>query len=808
MASAFQKPKQNADSNQNLTHIRKNSANNLADEVVNLLDELLETEKKDKPPASIRKQMNGSSGDNSKFQSENEEIKRGDSPPLNKKSSSSSLTNVPLNRSQSFSSSNQPSTTTSTSTSNSNTSQQRSNSNPSINNTSSTPSKTATHNRSVSVTLTNSPTKKVPNPPPPPPPIPQQTTPKFKPSWSSALSFSSPSRKHEVDPTLDLRKRISQLEEEIKMADAFKRSLKETLGLQVESMRMDLELERERSKRLEYELSLRTEHDITLSTSSSSSYFSPKISESQSSTSDALNNVALNKLIKCWEEEKKQLDVLKSNRQTNTRNIKEHEENIKRLVAQIKEESIFLISLREQKATLEKAKNYQYRGSKPDQQLGGKLALSESNMKRLNEELEKERKTIHDIESAGIHSVVDKKLDKYIELHEQVITAFKAALEDGGGGAIVLKKQLEEVVSQRESDKEYFDNKTKLFEKQFEEITTAKESLDREKELILNRLEEEKISLAKITKDREEEANKLKADLETKHKQLENENVLLAEKMKEIRELQETIELLNQDLTREKTSKTELEGLAKIAREVEEKQLHQKISETQQKYEDFQEAFKKEVEEKDSLVIKVNEITEEKKQLQDEIDQLKSKLSEAEIQTTILFDKIVQNESVGSQITDELQHSMQDKEKLKEELDKSNAKLEELNVELEKLKENSSKQIESLQQERESLLKEKEELQTELDNSNEKINQLNQEIENLKKVVEDESNSIKDIENSSQQTSSQLKTQIEQLNSQVSTLHESLEKEKKENASITQKKNQLQAQLDMLKQMLLKEDSS
>jgi hypothetical protein len=38
------------------------------------------------------------------------------------------------------------------------------------------------------------------------------------------------------------------------MADNFKWSLKETLGLQVESLQLDLELEREKSKRLEAEI--------------------------------------------------------------------------------------------------------------------------------------------------------------------------------------------------------------------------------------------------------------------------------------------------------------------------------------------------------------------------------------------------------------------------------------------------------------------------------------------------------------------------------------------------------------------------
>jgi hypothetical protein len=63
----------------------------------------------------------------------------------------------------------------------------------------------------------------------------------------------------------ELQKKIKILEEERDMAENFKRSLRETLGLQVESLTTELELEREKVKRLQDEMSLRSQEDRALS---------------------------------------------------------------------------------------------------------------------------------------------------------------------------------------------------------------------------------------------------------------------------------------------------------------------------------------------------------------------------------------------------------------------------------------------------------------------------------------------------------------------------------------------------------------
>eukprot|EP01114_Cavostelium_apophysatum_P011838 TRINITY_DN2635_c0_g2_i1.p1 TRINITY_DN2635_c0_g2~~TRINITY_DN2635_c0_g2_i1.p1 ORF type:complete len:746 (+),score=281.31 TRINITY_DN2635_c0_g2_i1:107-2344(+) len=727
---------------------RSLSANNLADEVVNLLDELLVNDKTPLP-----KQPINNSGSLATVS-----LDRSAETPMKRSSESSGRTSLEV-----------PNGTTAPA--NNTALGSRSQSFNNLNSVAKTATPAAPAVRKVPTT---------PNPPTTTTTAQPASNLKFKPSWSSALSFSP--RKQSVDEQAqDYKKRIAQLEEEIKMADAFKRSLKETLGLQVESLRMDLDLEREKAKRVESELNqLRQSLDNGPRT----------LVLSQSSVSAAASNPTLAKLVKVYEEEQKLLEAQKVNRQNNSKVVKDHEENIKKLVAQIKEESIFLIQLREKKASLEKGKNYQYTGSKPDQELGGKLAMSEANMKRLTDELEKEKKAIRDIESGLFGSMIDKKLDQYITLHAEVIAGYKTALEEGGngGGSAALKQQLDEVTAQRAADKEYFENKSALFEKQFEELQNAKNSLDREKELILSRLDEEKQRIGKVEEERAVEAATLKNDLESKAKQLEDENTVLAAKTAQILDLQEHLEVVQKHLEdtnlalTEKTSQIALlqaqfESLQnQLSLEQKEKDLvrqqslqtlqaeemdfHRQIDDLQQKNGELQRSVKDLEEERVKLGEQISELQGEREKLRAEIAELTPKLTEAEMWRTVLLDKATEHE-VSS---------------------KEQAAL-----------------IEQLQTHRK-------ELEENLTAAETRASELSQEIADLTAQLAEAKSAHESSQQTSQEQLEASNKRIEESEARIAELSKELEDQKTENATLTEKKNKLQEQFKLLKAMLSKTD--
>lgn len=86
---------------------------------------------------------------------------------------------------------------------------------------------------------------------------------------------------------------------------------------------------------------------------------------------------------------------------------------------------------------------------------------------------------------------------KYILIFEKKLSEESSRWEDSINN---VKKMLEDTNKQRETDREFWENKSKLLTKQFEELGSAKESLDKEKALLTQRLNEEKQNLEKISK--------------------------------------------------------------------------------------------------------------------------------------------------------------------------------------------------------------------------------------------------------------------------------------------------------------------
>eukprot|EP01117_Protostelium_nocturnum_P011742 TRINITY_DN4282_c0_g1_i1.p1 TRINITY_DN4282_c0_g1~~TRINITY_DN4282_c0_g1_i1.p1 ORF type:complete len:1211 (+),score=624.80 TRINITY_DN4282_c0_g1_i1:123-3755(+) len=179
----------------------------------------------------------------------------------------------------------------------------------------------------------------------------------------------------------DYLRRIRNLEEELRMGESFKRALRETMQSQVEFLKMESDLDKEKLKRLEGELSSRkreeenrlmlkkewnnSEEDLVFSNGAPSpliplnfgdddkrAVWMVESSPHQVSFSEKVilkQEAMVKRLKKRIAIEKQKLDLVERSRQDRDKFMKKLEESINQSIAQLKEEKIFLSQLTEEK---------------------------------------------------------------------------------------------------------------------------------------------------------------------------------------------------------------------------------------------------------------------------------------------------------------------------------------------------------------------------------------------------------------------------------------------------------------------------
>jgi chromosome segregation ATPase len=483
----------------------------------------------------------------------------------------------------------------------------------------------------------------------------------------------------------ELIRRIRNLEEEIRLGDNFKRSLRETLGLQVESLQMELHMEKEKVKRMEEELG-RLRADSDLSGPMGTEQFDLLTSSIKESSQQYFP--LLQKLIKFAEKENKEVE--KGNASQPAR--KKLEDTIQQIVTGIKEETVFLQQHKEEMFTVQQNP---IQSPETTRQLKERIAKSETNLKRLKEQLVIEQKNLSQMEDEKSL----ERLKKTLGLHEQLIAAMKALMEESAkkDEAVGLaKKQMEEVVKLRDADREFRENleqKMKTQAKQIEELMAkmdelqaTSDRLNQEKQEINAKLGEEEKLLSKVSQERETERKNLQKEIEALQKKLEDELALVRNANKELENLKEE---KNQITKQKEELEQEKASMLKSIEEL--KDLRSKLEEEKETMKAFLQKEEREGKEKLEKIIQQQRETfeEEKKVLSTKMEDLianyEKKIAQADNDIKTKTEKLQQNETeitelklqlerertTLAQITEEKSLLLQKVQKEKEELDQA-----------------------------------------------------------------------------------------------------------------------------------------
>eukprot|EP01119_Soliformovum_irregulare_P008421 TRINITY_DN2153_c0_g1_i1.p1 TRINITY_DN2153_c0_g1~~TRINITY_DN2153_c0_g1_i1.p1 ORF type:complete len:730 (-),score=234.80 TRINITY_DN2153_c0_g1_i1:54-2243(-) len=561
---------------------------------------------------------------------------------------------------------------------------------------------------------------------------------------------------------------IKNLEEEKNMSDDFKKSLQETLGLQVQALQTEIELETEKRRQLETQLRMFMENPAAAAARSSPQTMrhadarSPPSSDASLKAESTIR--ALNQLV---EEDRAALsqqgDVLRMAGKTG-----QIEANIRDQLKKIAEETLFLQPLREQRNEMEHSPRF--RDNDPKYQgLLTSINNTEANVKRLTDQMESERKVLQAIRHA-------QRMHKGIALLQDCASLLNQLHSHQGAQTELLRlTQVNDDLNRENLSLKDFQNK---MEARLNAMSKTIEALNQERDALSLKMGTDQQHSQNQLKETQQEKQQIALQLKSQQEQVDKASLRISHLQDDVdRKIAQIVQLETQQATQAQemaslthtllqlqADKAALQDrvLALTGTEAEVQSMQSLVSELQTQLQDR------------STAVALKEAEE---------SALHQHLSEAQEALAALTAASQQKEAVmTSEHTSAMQALQSQVMDLTAQLDQSRAKLEEATSQGQNHLAEVAAQLQAANSQASQLQVELKQIQAQLSEVEAKKGEVTSELEAEKKALSELQGAHSEVEATLEATQSQLeKTKME-----VQALQEDLHKMKEREASMEQ----------------------